>query len=231
MKKLLLASTLALGLVSGLFADNITFTSINGGAAAGSPKINFDNLDLGSATQAVNADLTVSFSGGAAVVQPPNVSGVYAAPFVSGVNGLGFGSPDQPFGADTTRFLSTGIGSITLQFASSQRYFGLLWGSVDDYNTLSFYNGTTLLQSFTGADIWASANGDQGQQGTFYVNFNDLDGAFDKVVATSSGFAFEFDNVAYNANPRNVPDGGATIALLGFACAGLIAFRRRQRRA
>jgi hypothetical protein len=228
MKKLILASTLALGLVSGLFADNITFVPVNGGAAAGSPKINFDNLNLGSATQVVNSDLTVSFADGAAVVQPPNVNGVYAAPFVSGSNGIGFGSPNQLFGQDQTRFLSTGIGSVTLQFSSSQKYFGLLWGSVDDYNTLSFYSGGTLLDAFTGSEIWASANGDQGQQGTFYVNFNDLDGSFDKVVATSSNFAFEFDNVAYNANTRNVPDGGATIALLGLACVGLVAFRRKR---
>jgi hypothetical protein len=167
----------------------------------------------------------VSFTGTGQVVQGA-AGGLYAAPFVSGSNGVGFGSPDQPNGADGTTYLSTGIGSVILDFSSQQTYFGLLWGSVDNYNTLSFYNGATLVGSFTGLQIWASANGNQGQQGTFYVNFNDTTGSFNRVVASSTQYAFELDNIAYNGN--GVPDGGATLALLGLAFAGLALIRRQR---
>ena len=42
-------------------------------------------------------------------------------------------------GPDTTTYLTTGIGSVTLTLPGPEKYFGLLWGSVDTYNTLSFY--------------------------------------------------------------------------------------------
>lgn len=225
MKKLVLTSCLALSIASGLLADTFSFSSINGGAALGSPKLNLDNLVLGNSTQWADGTLKVSFTGSGQVVQGA-ASGLYAAPFVSGSNGAGFGSPNQPNGADTTKYLSTGIGSVVLDFSTQQNYFGLLWGSVDDYNTLSFYNGGSLVGSFTGLDVWASANGHQGQQGTFYVNFYNLDGYFDRVVASSTQYAFEFDNIAYNAN--GVPEGGTTLSLIGLALAGLVALRRRR---
>ena len=225
MNKFLLASGLALGLNGAVFADSFTVSAINGGAATGSPRLNLDNLSLGNATQWADASLQISFTGTAKVVQGAS-SGEYAAPYVSGTNGVGFGSLNQPNGADTTHYLSTGIGSVILTFSSAQQYFGLLWGSVDDYNTLSFYNGASLVSSFTGNQIWANANGNQGQQGTFYVNFQDIDGAFDKVVANSTSNAFEFDNIAYSSG-RNVPDTGATFTLVGLALAGLVSLRRK----
>jgi hypothetical protein len=225
MKNLLLVSSLALGLAASAFADSFTLSSVNGGAAFGSPKLNLDGLLLGNSAQAADATLTVSFTGSGAVVQGAE-NAVYAAPFVSGSNGLGFGSPNQPGGADTTRYLSTGIGSVVLEFSSSQTYFGLLWGSVDNYNTLSFYSGGNLVGAFNGLDVWASANGNQGEQGTFYVNFTDLNGSFDKIVASSTQYAFEFDNIAYNTG-NGVPDTGATVAMLGLAFAGMAALRRR----
>jgi hypothetical protein len=224
MKKLIYASLLALGLVPALFADTFSVSPVNGGAATGSTKLNFDDLSLGNSAQWADASVQVSFTGTGKVVQGA-LSGEYAAPFISGSNGIGFLNPDQPTGVDTSRYLSTGIGSVTLEFNVAQNYLGLLWGSVDNYNTLSFYNGANLVGSFTGTDIWGNANGDQGQQGTYYVNFNDVDGAFTKVVASSTQNAFELDNVAYNS--KGVPDNGSMFALVGFAFAGLVSLRRK----
>ena len=76
-------------------------------------------------------------------------------------------------------------------------YFGLLWGSVDTYNTLTFFDGATQVGSITGTQINASANGDQGSSGTFYVNVTS-DLVFNKVVGSSTQFAFEVDNFAFN---------------------------------
>ena len=64
----------------------------------------------------------------------------------------------------------------------------------------------------------ASANGDQGAAGTFYVNINSTL-SFTTVVATSSQYAFEFDNVAFNATSV-VPE-PATIFLFGAGLLGL----------
>jgi hypothetical protein len=224
MNKLLLTASLALGLVPGLFADTLVLTSLNGGAAAGSTLVNFDSFTLGNTTQS-DGPLTVDFSGSAEVVNG-SVQNSYAAPFLSGGNGTGFGSPNQPDGQDTTNYLTSGIGNLTFSFSSGQKYLGLLWGSVDDYNTLEFWSGGSLISSFTGLDVTASANGDRGASGTYYVYVNDLDGSFDKVVAKSTTNAFEIDNVSYDTR-SHIPDSGATIALVGAALLGLAALRRK----
>jgi hypothetical protein len=230
MKKLLLTSVVALGLTAGLFADTIVPAASIGGAATGSDRFNFDALSLGAGAQTAwstgGSSVDVWFTAPDSGVVNGAVTNVNAAPFLSGNNGDGFGSPNQANGADTTNYLTTGTGSVTLDFGRDLTYLGLLWGSVDNYNTLAFYNGATLVGSFTGADVLALPNGNQGPGGSVYVNFNDLDGVFTKVVLTSSTNAFEIDNVAINASA--VPDSGATIALLGLGLVGLAAIRRKR---
>src|SRR4051812_29689352 len=60
------------------------------------------------------------------------LAGQYAAP-VSG------GSLDAP-AYWTAPYFSTGTGSIILTFSRAQSYFGLLWGSVDRGNAITFNN-------------------------------------------------------------------------------------------
>ena len=230
MNKLILSSLLALGLTSGLFADNIVISPLLGGAATGSIFQNLDSLTLGNVgPQSVGAGankVDLTFSATARVVQG-NVNNEYAPPFLSGNNGDGFGSPNQADGADMTKYLSTGIGSISLSFASDMKYFGMLWGSVDDFNSISFLNNGVSVSSFTGVNVTALANGDQGAQGTFYVNFNDLDGVFDQVILSSTTNSFEVDNIAFSTRSQNVPDSTSTVALLGLGLVGLAAVRRK----
>jgi hypothetical protein len=224
MKKLLLTSCLALGLTSGLFAGTINVSQMIGGAAVGAVKDNFNAFNLGSATQNDGGALTVSFGGDGGVVSA--ATNHYAAPFLSGANGLGFGGGS---GADSSRYLTTGIGSITFDFGwgNQQNYFGLLWGSVDNYNHLDFSFMGNPVVTVNGTDVLAAANGDQGLLGTYYVNlFADPGVYYDKVVAWSTGYAFEIDNVAYGLNV-SVPDNGATVALLGLSFACLFFFRRK----
>jgi hypothetical protein len=200
-----------------------------GGAPTGVNYVNFDNLPSGNAGGASGA-IGVSFTSGDGAVVTGALVNKYAAPYLSNANGTLFGDPNNN-GADATPYLSTGIGSVTLTFSSDQQYLGLLWGSVDNYNTLSFYDGVSLVGSITGTDVWAAANGDQGMNGTFYVNIiSDLD--FDSVIASSTNYAFEFDNVAFNSAAfiRNIPE-PASFALF---CTGLVALaglgRARRRR-
>jgi VCBS repeat-containing protein len=127
-------------------------------------------------------------------------SSVSAAPFVGPL----------PGSQDTTKYLSIGAnGTETITFASEQNAFGLYWGSLDSYNTIKFYDGTTLVASYTGNDI--SPLFPTGNQGSFssngYVEFSGLQ-PFNKVVLGSSSNAFEIDNISAG----NVPAPGTGLS-------------------
>lgn len=195
-----------------------------GGVPTGVSYVNFDTLPLGAAGGS-SGGIAVSFTPDGQAVSG-SAANVYAAPFLSSSNGALFG--DNANGPDTTTYLSTGLGSATLSFPGAEKYIGLLWGSVDSYNTLSLYNGATLVGSITGSQVAASADGDQGINGTYYVNVNSTV-PFDRIVATSSQYAFEFDNVAYNSSVVHsvgVPEPAALAVL----CVGLIGAGVARRR-
>jgi hypothetical protein len=203
---------------------SITIDASVGGAPTGVTYANFDGLPLGAAGGTSNG-ITVSFTADGQAVQGSQ-SGVYAAPYLSNGNGTLFGDPNN--GADATTYLTTGVGSVILTMPGQEKYVGLLWGSVDTYNTLSLYNGSTLVGSATGTNVTSNPSGDQGVLGTFYVNINSTE-SFNKVVATSTSYAFEFDNVAYNPNPTAVPEPSSFIlALIGVMGAFTYKQIRRQ---
>jgi fibronectin-binding autotransporter adhesin len=164
--------------------------------ALGLPTETFDNVDAGSASNngqghgdftSAALDAVFSASGNAGVTNG-SFAGVSAAPFV------GPGDGHQ----DTTNYLSIGAGGAeTITFATEQNTFGLDWGSVDSSNKIEFYNGDTLVASFTGADVAPLlASGDQGSfAANGYVEFQDL-ALFNKVVLSSSTNAFEVDNIS-----------------------------------
>jgi hypothetical protein len=175
-------------------AGNLTVDATVGGTPLGGTFANFNDLTLGN-SGGTSGGIAVSFTGTGQAVQGSS-SGLYAAPVFSNNNGVPFdGSSDGP---DGTTYLSTGIGSVTLALPGEEHYVGLLWGSVDTYNTLSLFDGSNLVGTITGSDVTASANGDQGPGGTYYVNIIST-ASFNEVVASSTSYAFEFDNVAYAA--------------------------------
>lgn len=140
------------------------------------------------------AILTVS--GPAGIV--PGTPGYFAGPYFSDSTAAYFGETPT-LGTDSTPFVGVGsYATATLSFSAPQNYLGLLWGSVDADNSLTFYDtannviGTVYGSAFPPATYY----GDQGVDGTFYVNITSTI-PFSTVVASNSGDQFEFDDVAY----------------------------------
>ena len=180
----------------------LVVSSVVGGSPTGAIEETFDSLAPGSsATTTLPSGLVISSDGDAGPVSG-NAFGIHAAPYLSGGNGLRFGpgGGTQANGVDgTTYIFADNSGSVTLAFPTLETYLSILWGSVDSYNSLSFYNGAALIGTVTGNDVMASDSGDQGANGTTYVNITTTDGgAFDRVVAISGGNSFEFDDVSFN---------------------------------
>ena len=235
----LAAAIVSLACVGSVNADTITAV-VGGSAQSGANYVTFDSLSGGQTAAYTSGSLTVDFTPNAQT-ESSGVNNGSASPILSGNNNLYFGSIYS--GADNTTYLASGnnvnSGVLTFNFSTAQNYFGLLWGSVDAGNTLTFYSGAngtgTAIYTITGAGLNAinsviaqTGYGDiYDSWGTAYVNV-DTSAAFESVVATTSTFTFEIDNVAYGSG--SVPDGGATALLLGLGFAGLSLFGFRQNR-
>lgn len=201
-----------------------SYSAAVGGGATGNVRDNLDTITAGVTATGIG----VSIANNAQIVTGSS-TGVYAAPYLSGQNGAGFGNTVP--GVDTTQYITSGstgsvaTAKVTLTLPSLSDYFGLLWGSVDDYNKIEFFNGDDFVGSLGGQDVIDVATGglipqNQGINGTVYANIR-TNLFFNKIVLTSTQFAFEFDNVA-------VPIPGAVL-LFGSALAGLGVMRRRRK--
>jgi hypothetical protein len=162
------------------------------------------------------SNLTFSSTGGAMILNPAT----------SGSNGA------EPFG-DTSQYLSVlGGGSATVTVnKGTVNTVSFLWGSVDLYNTITFYNGSTVIGTFTGADITPKIpDGCQTSPDcTGYVTFFDPTQLITSFVLSSSENSFETDDfLATQVGTPPVPEVSTWVMMiLGFFSVGLVSYRRR----
>lgn len=167
---------------------------------AGAVTIDFDSAPPASWSYSGGALFTAS-SGGI-TAQPPGSTGNFWSIGTSG-------GQDGP-----------GVVTIT----GGAKYYGFLWGSPDSYNTVSFYDGATLLGSYTGSVVYPPADGDQ-SVGRFLNAHAGAGETITSIHFTSNGNAFETDNHAIVAVPE--PETYA-LMLAGLASIGFMV-RRRSR--
>ena len=134
----------------------------------------------------------------------------------------------------------SGEARITFPLAGKPiRQLGLYWGSIDDYNWLSFLDAAgkeIALEGYgntlDGAEVRAvgTGAGDQVNPGANqYVNISfSPEEAFTTLVLHSNNYAFEIDNLAYSSRPIDVqtPE-PAMLGLLGLGMGAIVLKRRR----
>ncbi|MEH2334592.1 Npun_F0296 family exosortase-dependent surface protein [Nostoc sp.] len=181
-----------------------------------------------------------------------SVPGVTTVDFESGAPTTGFATYSTPNGivqgtvpsqyaepaGDESKYLTISpvgsnvigsTGSVTINFKQALDYFGLYWGSVDTYNSIAFFNGSTLLNTFTGDKVPGTrASGNQiSPEDNVFVNFLAGPGeTFDKIVLSSTDIAFESDNHSYRV--ANVPEPTTTLGLLAFGVMSAGSFVKRK---
>ena len=150
------------------------------------------------------------------------------------VTGSVSGRYASPYGVTDTYLTvpyNYSAGAVSLTTPGSYNYFGLYWGSLDLYNSIHFYDGGSLVGSYSGADIFSlMANGGQSSWASNrYVNFLFTEGdLFDRIVLVSTNWAFESDNHAFGNTTTSVPE-PATLMMFGLGLMGLgMMARRRQ---
>jgi hypothetical protein len=145
-----------------------------------------------------------------------------------------FAQPDGIDGNFLTVSLPEPAGSVQFNFSKPNNYFGLYWGSLDPYNSITFSYRGNSIGTFSGTEIadmlgltadghWSSPSSNR------YVNFYTGGNPYDEVTLGTTNYAFEVANVAFGDPPTNVPEPSSLALLASFLmCSSLFHVYRRH---
>jgi len=170
-------------------------------------------------TTCVGGASVADFNGGTAV--PANFSGSGAV--VAGTAGA-WATP----AGDTSNYLAVATtqssGAEDILLNAIDNYFGMLWGSVDNYNHVYAYLNGALVGTVNGADVIAAGTSFGNRQAAGsneYVNMS-FGSGFNEIKLVTTNYNFEVDNLAF----AQVPEPGS-MGLLGVGLLSLLMRRRR----
>ena len=119
-------------------------------------------------------------------------------------------------------WLNQASGTTIITFNAPISYFGFAWASTDTYNIVRVFNGSTLLNSFSGNAGGASA-------ATVYANiFAGVGEQITKIEMVSNGCCFETDNHSYILATESSAVPEPSSLLLVLAAAVVAPFARRK---
>ena len=177
--------------------------------------------------QSVAGEGIVSTVSGSTAIATFGTGSVATATGATLVQGSVLNHYKSPVGV-TGKYWSTGTGTATLTFLRPLTYFGLYWGSVDPWNTITFWDGSHST-SYTGSQIAKLAGFTIDGTASEYVNFFASAGTeWTKIQLSSSQPSFEFANLAY-IDPVAVPEPASLFSLAaGLGLLGLGLLRRKR---
>jgi hypothetical protein len=197
-----------------------------------------------SLTVTTSSGMTTSVSGASVVTFDSLSTPFYASPYTengvtyTGQYGIVSGDVSGQYRApsgDATPYISVpsdqidGGGSFDITFTggTTYNYFGAYWGSLDAYNSITFWNGadsTTLtgtdLQNLTGVAFDCPPCGQAAASA--YYNFL-ASTPFDRITVSSTQKALESDNHAFATVPEP-----SSMMLLGTGIFGVFGIVRRK---
>lgn len=184
-----------------------------------------NTADMFAGTYNGSTPVGASWSGAAPVVTPPpgSLSGAFLSPFAN--TSL----------ADTQSYFSVGghtqggPSPMTLTFGSAIDSINLLWGSIDDYNTLELFDSSnSLIASYTGSDVNNTLFGLGGTAPSFN-NVLLLNFAIDAGDNQISSMTFSSGQAAFEFAVEAVPlPAAAWMLITGLAGLGFVSRRRAK---